>query len=224
MCGRFARYTPDEEIADIFETENQLQLPLRFNVAPTQAVAAVGRTRDGRRKLAALRWGLVPARSDGPTNRAATFNARAETLSDKPSFRDSFARRRCLIPADGFFEWDNQKQPVYFYMESRRPFAFAGLWDTWKGAETIHSCAIITTTPNSLLRPLHDRMPVILDPEDYDPWLDPRSDIGDVRRLLRPYQAALMASHPVSRLVNSVRIDEPSCVLPVNLSLLEEAH
>jgi putative SOS response-associated peptidase YedK len=153
-------------------------------------VLAVGQTKNGERKAAALRWGLIPSWAKDERTGAKTFNARAETLLERPTFRDAFRQRRCLVLAGGFYEWDAQRQPVYFYLESGKPFALAGLWDTWKSpaGETVNSCTVITTTPNQLLRRVHDRMPVILSPEDYDLWLDRNlTDVRDLSHILSPY-------------------------------------
>ena len=149
------------------------------------------------------------------------INARAESVADKPSFRSAFRRRRCLVVTDGFYEWEKlaqRKQPYYIFMRDRRPFAFAGLWERWqKGdAEAIESFTIITTAPNELVAPLHDRMPVILHSEDYDSWLDPENErLPELKDLLRPYSAKQMSAHPVKNLVNNPGFDGPACIVPM---------
>lgn len=225
MCGRFTYSRSRDETRAHFGVEvGDSHLPLlgRYNIAPTQTVLAVGRTKDGTRKAAALRWGLIPSWAKDAGAGAKTFNARAETLLERPTFRDAFRQRRCLILSDGFYEWDAQKQPVYFYLESGTPFAFAGLWDSWKSpaGETVNSCTVITTTPNQLLRSVHDRMPVILNPESYDDWLDRAfANVYELRRMLNPYLAALMKSHPVGRGVGDVRQEGAECAAPLNMEL-----
>lgn len=164
-----------------------------------------------------LRWGLIPSWADDPGIGARMINARSETVAEKPSFRRAFKDRRCLIPADGFYEWQRTnggKQPYYFQTEDRRPFAFAGLWESWsREGEEIHSCAILTTNANDLVGEIHPRMPVILPPEDYDLWLDPDARESDLLLpLLRPYPAGDMQAHPVSRKVNKPSNNDPGCV------------
>lgn len=190
-----------------------------FNVAPTQDVAVVVNT--GAKRLTAMRWGLVPYWATDPAIGSKLINARAETLMTKAAFKDAFKRRRCLVVADGFFEWQKQgaaKTPLFIHLQSGRPFGFAGLYETWTPplGERLVSCAIITTEPNELVRPIHDRMPVILPKEAEDFWLD--SEVEDHARLLdllKPYPAAQMAAYTVSRLVNSVKNDSPECIEPV---------
>jgi putative SOS response-associated peptidase YedK len=156
-----------------------------------------------------------------PASGAQPINAKAETATEKPMFRDAFRRRRCLVPADGFYEWrreDMRKQPVYICMKDREPFAFAGLWEHWENqdGQAIESCTILTTEPNDLLKPIHNRMPVILDPKDYDLWLDPDvRDAGKPSALLGPYPPEDMAAFPVSLRVNNPRNDDPECIEPL---------
>jgi putative SOS response-associated peptidase YedK len=223
MCGRFVRKTSVAELAQQFLFPEAAPQPPRYNIAPTQVVAAV-RAADGslKRELAWLRWGLIPFWADDPKIGNRLINARAETAADKPSFRSSFRQRRCLVLADGFYEWqktDGKKQPHYFHMKDDKPFAFAGLWDHWEGkedGEVIESCTILTTDANELLRAYHDRMPVILDPAGYDRWLDPATQKPElVQPLLQPYSAEAMAAYPVGLLVNSPRNDSPECLVPV---------
>jgi putative SOS response-associated peptidase YedK len=221
MCGRFTLRTPMNVLVEQFLLETAAEMPLRFNIAPSQQVAAVRRMAgvEGRR-LALLRWGLVPSWAKDPAIGSRMINARAETVAEKPSFRAAFRSRRCLIAADGYYEWrksGGKKQPHYFRMKDDRPFAFAGLWERWggegAGGEPLETCTIITTDANELSRPIHDRMPVILREADYDLWLDP--DEHDRRRLaplLVPYESGAMTADPVSTLVNNPRNDEPRCI------------
>jgi putative SOS response-associated peptidase YedK len=214
MCGRFTRTRPVSRIAPLFDSlfdgEDE---PPRYNIAPTQRIAAVREETDGRR-LRMLRWGLVPRWAKSLAEGNKHINARAETITERPSYRDAYQKRRCLIAADGFLEWRQQgkdKLPHYFRLKGNEVFGFAGLWERWK---EIESCTIITTEANELVRPLHERMPVILHPKDYGRWLDPKEAAGDLRSLLVSYPADLMESFAVDRLVNSVRCDSPECLQP----------
>jgi putative SOS response-associated peptidase YedK len=188
-----------------------------YNVAPTQEVAAVVED-DDKRKLEMVHWGLIPSWAKDPAIGNKMINARAETVSEKPSFRSAFKKRRCLILADGFYEWkktDDDKQPYHVKMEDGSPFAFAGLWETWKDGPEIRSCTIITTEANDLMNEIHHRMPVILPPEDYDMWLDPDFEEKEaLTSLLKPYPADAMEAYPVSRRVNKPSNNEPSVVEP----------
>ncbi len=218
MCGRYTLKTPAGDLAERFGVVGDVpSLEPRYNVAPTQEVAAVLADSGGRR-LEMLRWGLIPSWAKDPEMGNRMINARAETAPEKPSFRKAFRERRCLIPADGFYEWqktNNGKQPFYIRMRDGSPFAFAGLWESWQDADgpTVRSCAIITTRANELVGEVHDRMPVILDPEDHDLWLDPDFDETDpLASLLKPYPADAMEAYPVSRFVNSPRNDDERCI------------
>lgn len=217
MCGRFTLRTPARDVARAFGLDLLDDWPPRYNVAPTQSVAAVRQPAGEQRQLVFLHWGLVPSWADDPTIGNRMINARAETLATKPAFRKAFRQRRCLIPSDGFYEWQQQgrqKQPYYFTLADGGLFALAGLWERWeKNALVIESCTIITTAANSLVAPLHDRMPVILPPDDYELWLD--ANVEDVERLqplLRPLPPEAMRARPVSTLVNSPRNDSPACL------------
>jgi putative SOS response-associated peptidase YedK len=194
----------------------------RFNIAPTQLVSAVrtfGGTAD--RELTLLKWGLIPSWAKDSKIGASLINARGETVATKPSFRSAFRKRRCLIPADGYFEWQRigkQKQPFWIRRQDERPFAFAGLWESWHGGEgsAIESCSVITTEAIPPLSELHDRMPVILDPEDYDRWLDPnRHDADDLQELLVPYPVKWLQWSPVNSFVNNSRNEGPDCIAAV---------
>jgi putative SOS response-associated peptidase YedK len=208
VCGRFAQKSPAKKVAKQFKVEEVPPLAERYNVAPTQAILGI-REGGGAREATFFKWGLVPRWAKDPAIGNKLINARSETVTEKPSFREAFARRRCLIPADGFYEWQRsggRKLPFFFRMRDESPFGFAGLWERWEGegGEVIDSCTILTTEANKVLRPVHDRMPVIVHPEDYSLWLE-----GDERErtllmeLLRPYPAEEMAGYPVSPLVNS---------------------
>jgi putative SOS response-associated peptidase YedK len=222
MCGRYTLKTPVERLSEMFHFPEIIPLKPRYNIAPSQPVAVVRRLPDDLdRKLAMLRWGLIPAWTKDPAKARQPINAKAETVAELPTFRAAFRKRRCLIPADGFYEWQQQgryKQPVYIHMKDREPFAFAGLWERWVGEEDefIESCTILTTEPNELLAQVHNRMPVILDPTEYEVWLDP--DVQEVSRLkplLSPYPPDQMTYYPVNLRVNNPRNDDALCVEPL---------
>jgi putative SOS response-associated peptidase YedK len=227
MCGRFTLRTPLTVLSQQFLFElgpvaETAAVRPRYNIAPTQTIAAVRRLDAGSaRTLAWLHWGLIPSWAKDAKMAASMINARGETVAEKPAFRTAFARRRCLILADGFFEWKKvgkNKQPYYFRMHDEQPFAFAGLWEGWRGPASsegppLESCTIITTTANELCQPLHDRMPVILEPCDYDRWLDPAAAKDDLLALIQPFPAQNMTSEQVNPRVNNVRNDDPECVV-----------
>lgn len=215
MCGRFTLKSPGRIKFDRVDDSNLPPLFPRYNIAPSQNVLIVIQHND-EREVAFLQWGLIPSWSkDGK----GFINARSETIEDKPSFSESFQRRRCLIPADGFYEWERSgeiAQPYYFQMQDKSPFAFAGIWDEWRAdGQTIASCAIITTTANELLASIHDRMPVILPSESQDKWLDEESEPRTLRNLLAPFPPSEMISHPVSYDVNHPKIDDEYLTRPV---------
>jgi putative SOS response-associated peptidase YedK len=220
MCGRFTLATPGQTIAEAFELQSAPELKPRYNISPTQEVAAIRAAGTGR-ELATLHWGLIPSWSKDASIGARMINARGETVGEKPSFRTPFRSRRCLILADGFYEWKREgerKQPYHICMVDRRPFAFAGLWDRWAppGGEPVESCAIVTTAPNEVLAPIHDRMPVILPPEAYALWLDPAArDKERLQELLQPFEASAMIAYPVSPRVNNPRNDDRDCLAPL---------
>lgn len=223
MCGRFTLTTPTKDLATLFDLESVPNLEPRYNIAPTQAVAAVRLTPGAHREFTLMRWGLIPSWAKDPGIGNSLINARAETVAEKPSFRTAFKRRRCLIPADGFFEWQKQekrKQPYFIGLKDYRPFAFAGLWEHWEGGDgsVVDSCTIITTTANERVQPLHDRMPVILQPADYADWLDPNTHVDFLMHLLRPYAAEEMIAFPVSNVVGNPANDLPACILPLEWS------
>jgi putative SOS response-associated peptidase YedK len=218
MCGRFALFASGDEIAQLCGLAEAPDLTPRYNVAPTQHVAAV-RLDDGRRTLVPLRWGLIPPWARDPAGIGhSLINARAETVAEKPAFRSAFRSRRCLIPATGFYEWlatgAKHKQPYFTRMRDGRPFAFAGLWERWHGGEgePVETCALLTTEANELVRPVHDRMPVILGPGDFAAWLDPRTPADQLHALLRQYPAEAMEAGAVGRYVSNPRNEGPQCL------------
>jgi len=225
MCGRFTLTTPVERLAEQFEISGDLpRLTPSYNIAPSQQIAAVAENSEGERRLGRLQWGLVPRWSKDPEIGSKMINARAETVSEKNSFKSAFKKRRCLIPADGFYEWQrNQsgsgpKQPYYIRLETGTPYAFAGLWETWEGEDgrKIHSTTIITTEANELVGGIHHRMPVILPPESYGTWLDTFiQEPEELMPLLGPYPSGWMEAFPIGTYVNKPANDDPACIEPV---------
>ena len=218
MCGRFNLFAPPEEVAQIFGLNQIPRLEPRYNIAPSEEIPAVrsGRRPDTR-ELVRLRWGLVPSWADDPDVGFRTINARAETVRQKPSFKESFRTRRCLIPASGFYEWKavgRQKQPFMARVRGSDLFAMAGLWDAWEGPDgVIQSCTIITTPANDLLAPVHDRMPLILDTADFGTWINTTpSSLKDAADLCVPFPGERMEIFPVSQLVNKIENDSPELV------------
>ena len=220
MCGRFTLRAPASVVAEQFGLFELEPFTPRFNIAPTQPVAAVRLTAEDsppQRELVWLHWGLIPSWAKDPKIGARMINARSETAAEKPAFRAAFRRRRCLVAADGFYEWQRRggrKQPYFIRMKDDRPFAFAGLWEHWEGADgtVISSCTLLTTGPNELMEPIHNRMPVILAAGDYDRWLDPAVEqAGPLAPLLRPYPGDEMVAYPVGTYVNSPTHDDPGC-------------
>jgi putative SOS response-associated peptidase YedK len=223
MCGRFTqRQTWTELVRRYRLTTHQpaLNLEPRFNIAPTQDIAVIrGSADSGEHEVRMLRWGLVPFWAKDKSFAARMINARAETVHTLPAFRAAFRQRRCLIAADGFYEWQptsgGSKQPYLIALADEAPFAFAGLWEAWTGPDAVRleSCTIIVTEANDFLRPVHDRMPVILTPERFADWLDPGRPLAESRALLQPFDGA-MTRVPVSRRVNSVGNDDAGCIAP----------
>jgi putative SOS response-associated peptidase YedK len=223
MCGRYTLASPDDTIAEVFDLTTDPTLVPRYNIAPTQDVAVL-RTPPAHdvREIEMLRWGLIPSWAKDPAIGNRMINARSETVDQKPSFKAAFRRRRCLVVADGFYEWQrltHGKQPHYIRLTDGEPFAFAGLWERWEGADgiVIETCTILTTAANELMAPLHDRMPVILERSHHDLWLDP--EMGEARALkplLEPYPSEKMTAHAVSKLVNNPGNDDPKCVQPAS--------
>ena len=221
MCGRYSLRCKPKAIAEEFDLTEVPPLHPRFNIAPNQPVAVVRFDRnDGARRLDFLTWGLVPSWADDPDIGNRMINARSESVADKPAFQHPFRTQRCLVVADGFYEWQRQdgwKRPFFVHRKDDRPFAFAGLWDCWEKDEPpIYSCVFLTTGANEVLAPIHDRMPVLLPRTAYDLWLDP--GIHDPKRLeslLVPIPAELMEAYPVSRFVNDPGNDVPECIRPI---------
>jgi putative SOS response-associated peptidase YedK len=217
MCGRFTLFASPETIQAEFDlSEVPAHLTPRYNIAPTQAVAVIANHAE--RRLELFQWGLIPSWAKDPSIGSRMINARAETLAEKPSFRTALRKRRCLILADGFYEWRKDsggKTPFFIHLRSGRPFALAGLWEVWQTPDgvALPTCTIITTGPNSLVAALHDRMPVILPPDAYARWLDPEPQApADLAPLLVSYPADKMNLYAVSRAVNSPANDSPVCV------------
>jgi putative SOS response-associated peptidase YedK len=222
MCGRFTLTIDPSHLQEAFPwAVIPNDLAPRYNIAPSQPVAVIPNTGDS--LLSFYKWGLIPSWSKDPSIGERMINARSETLAEKPSFRNAYRRRRCLILADGFFEWKQNpgmksKQPIYIRLIDARPFAFAGLWESWSppdGSE-LRTCTIITTQPNSLLEPIHNRMPVILNPEVYNKWLNPNDMLpSQLNELLVSYPADEMIAIPVSKLVNSPQYDSVEIIKPI---------
>ena len=225
MCGRFSNNAKPDWYKREFKVGklNPAVFKPRYNIAPAQIIDVV-REDDAERVVSQLKWGLVPSWAKDAEIGNRMINARAETITEKPSFREAFKKRRCIIPASGFFEWKKKgagtKQPYYFYLEEKEAFGFAGLWEEWIDKETgelLETCTIITTEANDVLKPVHDRMPVIIKPDYYDQWLDSKETKTDgLVKLLAPYPAKEMASHPVSTNVNYPDADSPELIKPIN--------
>ncbi len=221
MCGRYTLTSPGEVVAEVFELPFVPDLAPRYNMAPTQEAAIVRVPAAGApRTLDRLRWGLIPAWAKDPAIGNRMINARAETVAEKPAYRDSFRRQRCLVAADGFYEWKRQgkaKQPYLIRRADRQPFAIAGLWAAWRGAGVpVETFTILTTEPNDLMRDLHDRMPVLLDRRDFAAWLDPANrDTATLQSLLVPAPTTGWEALPVTTRVNSPANDTPDCLEPL---------
>jgi putative SOS response-associated peptidase YedK len=237
MCGRYSITSPPEAIQRVFQVPELPNLPARYNVAPTQDVPVVrvdgdqeGPEADGGRHLVQLRWGLVPFWADDVSIGAKMINARAESAAEKPAFRAAFRRRRCLVVADGFYEWKappkdatgqegQRKQPYRIEFPDRRPFGFAGLWERWTNPENksvLETCTILTTEANAELQEIHPRMPVMLSPDSFDAWLDPDADVETAKGLLAPYPEGALTAYPISTRVNAVKNDDPSILEPLD--------
>lgn len=223
MCGRFTLFAPYYEIIDRFDIESAFAesdyIP-SYNIAPSQQVVAI--INDGRKnRLGHLRWGLIPPWAKDEKIGYKMINARAETVAEKPSFRKAFQKQRCIIPADSFYEWqkeDGKKIPMRIKLKTDELFAIAGLWESWKSPDgkTIHTCTAITTEPNNLMKPIHDRMPVILKKENEAAWLDPRNnDIDFLGNMLLPFDEGQMDAYSVSSAVNSPKNNEEALIVPV---------
>jgi putative SOS response-associated peptidase YedK len=219
MCGRFSLTQSAATIAQTFQIGEVPPLTPSYNIAPTQLIATINRADQATpQQFQWMRWGLIPSWAKDAKIGNRLINARVETVAKKSSFHNSFKHRRCLILADGFYEWqklENRKQPYYFQLQDSEPFAFAGLWSKWqtKEREIIISCTIITTAANELVQSVHDRMPIILSPEVYDRWLDPElTNSESILDLLKPYASEKMQAIPVSSLVNNPANDRPECI------------
>ncbi|HEY3781934.1 MAG TPA: SOS response-associated peptidase [Fimbriimonadaceae bacterium] len=241
MCARFTLRVSAEAMKELFDLDELPELLVRYNIAPTQDVSAVTQSREGERMLRPLRWGLVPSWAKSLAVGSTMINARSESLHERGAFRTAFEKRRCLIPSDGFFEWKEvtpeeeqgslfgeptkvkagkpKKQPYHFTLRDGKPFAFAGLWERWSDPEghVVDTCTIVTTAANELVAKLHDRMPVILAPEDYALWLDRHEcDTAKLMPLMSPYPSERMKATAVNPVVGNSRIDTPECVQPFN--------
>lgn len=225
MCGRFVSKAAKKEIENEFNVriaDGNVPAP-RYNIAPTQMIAAVAEIENAR-ELASFKWGLIPHWAKDDSIGSKLINARAETVQEKPSFREAFAHRRCIIPASGFFEWQKQakgaKHPFYFYLKDKEVFGFAGLWEEWLDKQTgelTETCTIITTEANEVLKSVHERMPVILEANCYEQWLDQKEKNTDkLQKMLVPYPAEKMSVHMVSRAVNPTTNDSAGLIAPVN--------
>ncbi|MBX7246399.1 MAG: SOS response-associated peptidase [Candidatus Sumerlaeaceae bacterium] len=231
MCGRFALKKIDEELAELLELDEVPDIPPRYNIAPGQLIFAIRPDRAGTgRKLVLFHWGLIPPWAKDPSIANRLINARAETASEKPAFRSALKRRRCLVPADAFYEWQktgNKKRPFAIEMKDKRPFTFGGIHEHWIGpnGEEMESVALLTTDANDVLRPIHDRMPVIISKADHAQWLDVSTDNAEsIKGLLVPYPARGMTAYPVSTKVNNPRNDTPECALPESVEEIREAN
>ena len=221
MCGRFTLKTPTETIASLFQGLEFPDLKPRYNIAPTQHIACVRENQSDVQEFVWLRWGLVPFWAKDLKIGSRMINARSETVAIKPAFRSAFKSRRCLVLADGFFEWKKegtQKQPYYITRSDEQPFCMAGLWERWTNKESsdaIETCTILTTTANEIMRPLHDRMPVILDQRGHAPWLDrDLTVVQQLEKLLVPCESELLKTRPVNKIVNRPIVDSPDCIAP----------
>ena len=225
MCGRYRLGRSREAFKKYFGAESNDDWSPRYNIAPTQSVPVIRQhPKEPHRDLSLMRWGLIPSWAKDTSGAARMINAKSETAAEKPAFRDPLKFRRCLIPADGFYEWKRTakgQQPYCFEVNEGELFAFAGLWDGWKDANGnwVKTCSSLTTTPNTMSSAIHDRMPVILDRESYDLWLDPFiTDVQVVCELLKPFDARLMRCYPVSTRINHVANDDEECSRPVELA------
>ena len=224
MCGRYRLSRRKQLVEEYFNSEGEEDWSPRYNVAPTQPVPVIRQNpKEPRRELSKIRWGLIPWWAKDSSSAAGMINARSETAATKPAFRDALKFRRCLIPADGFYEWKRlgkEKQPYCFEVNEGELFAFAGIWERWKdpGGKMLETCSILTTTPNAVTSAVHDRMPVILDPDNFDLWLDPgMKDASAACEMLKPYDAQFMRCYPVSSRVNHAANDDEKCSMPVEL-------
>ena len=222
MCGRFTLHTPASQITEAFHLPDlrDLELKPRYNIAPSQDIPIIRDTDTGREMVMA-RWGLIPHWSKESKTKYSTINARIESVAEKPTYRTPFKRQRCLIPADGFYEWkqvEGKKVPHHIRMKDGNVFAFAGLWDHWEGeGESIDSCTIIVMPANEVMKPIHERMPAIIAPADYDLWLDSRvTDKQEIMQYLNSAPSSQLTAFPVSTRVNSPRNNDERCIQPAD--------
>jgi putative SOS response-associated peptidase YedK len=231
MCGRYRLSRRKQLVEEYFDTKSdEPEWTPRYNIAPSQPVPVIRQNpKEPRRELSLMRWGLIPSWAKDGSIAARMINARSETAATKPAFRDPLTNRRCLIPADGFYEWSRTgkvKQPYCFEVNDGELFAFAGIWDRWKdpSGSWVKTCSILTTTPNAVTSAVHDRMPVILDPGSYDLWLDPgMQDAIAASEMLKPYEAQFMRRYPVSTRINHVANDDEGCSAPVELAQVQNS-
>ena len=225
MCGRYARTTALLEWQRRVGFAERFDLPDSYNIAPSQSVAAVRSTMEQAPELVLLRWGLIPSWAKEMSIGTKLINARSETVLEKPAYRTAFRQRRCLILADAFYEWQGQgknKQPHCFHLRDKEPFAFAGLWESWQhGQDCVQTCTILTTAANELIQPIHERMPVIVSPDDYGTWLASDTPLSLLCELTKPYPSEAMATYPVQTWVNHVRHNNAHCLELMQSSLFE---
>lgn len=222
MCGRFVLKAPPAELASYFDLNECADFGPRYNIPPGTDIPVIRQSPEGQRVLHLLRWGLVPHWAKDPGIGAKLNNARGETVAEKPSFRDAFKRRRCLVPASGFYEWKTEgklKQPYFISLKSGEPMAMGGLWESWKAPDgsVLRTVCVITTGPNAVMEPIHDRMPVIIPRENWQAWLSAPAD--EISQLIHPYQAGEMQAWPVSRRVSKTQDDDPGLIEPIELTV-----
>lgn len=221
MCGRYALNTSAQELIDHFQLVRCSDFPIRFNIAPSASVPVIRQSPDGDRVADLLRWGLVPHWAKDPTIGAKLNNARAESVMEKPSFQSAYQRRRCLIPASGFYEWqavpgEPRKQPWFIHLRSGEPMAMGGLWESWKdpSGEIVRTFCVVTTEANQIMAPIHDRMPVLIGAKSWSRWLDPSIPGSALAGMLNPFPAELMEAWKVSRRVSNARDEGEELILP----------
>jgi putative SOS response-associated peptidase YedK len=219
MCARYTLSTPAWTLGELFDVDLLVDIVARYNIAPTQDIPTIRINLQGQRELALLRWGLIPSWANDPSVGSKHLNARSETVGEKPSFREAIRHRRCIIPADGFYEWkatsSGRKQPYLIRRSEPGILAFAGIWDCWVSPEedVVESCSILTVSANALLQPMHDRMPLILEPSDFTLWLDRGvTKVEDLQPIMRPLPQEALTFYPVSMKVNNARFEDPICV------------
>uniref|UniRef100_A0A7C2NT10 Abasic site processing protein n=1 Tax=Schlesneria paludicola TaxID=360056 RepID=A0A7C2NT10_9PLAN len=222
MCGRFNLRLSPGELQEFFSLFRVPEFPVRYNIAPTQEVVSIRHDDQSRRVAEFLKWGLVPQWAKDPSIGNRLLNARSESVAEKPAFRNAFRRRRCIVPASGYYEWPETKsqvkQPWHFYRKTGEPLALAGLWERWMSptGQTLETCSLLTTEPNPFVAHWHDRMPVLLSDDQIDAWLDPSlTDVSALQRFLVPCPDDWLAADAVSTFVNSSRHEGPECLSPV---------